>query len=399
MPFLALLLTLLAVPVTAESALTVGDAVTYALTHHPELKAVREEEAAAKAAMRGAQARRNPEILVTPGILGSAGSDELFSLTQPLELTGARAARARIATGELEAAHAESRVTERDVALTVRLAYWELMQAQAIAVSDTEHVTHIETLALAAKRRVEMGDAPTSHPLKVEVELARARQQLIRSQAAVVQARTALNASMGREPMAPLMLADPPPFTPLQLSADTLWATGQTQRPELARAEALAIAAGGAVDAARAAKRPDVAVQIRREADSSAGGVGLAISLPVVDWGAARAERERTQALLAAQRQRIEAVRLTIRQEIHTALTAVQSAEFQVRSQDNDVVAPAEKLAALTMMGYQEGAMTHLEVLDARRVARAAHADYAAALGEYHKALARLTWAVGEELR
>lgn len=383
----------------AQETLTLDAAVHFARLHHPSLQAAQADAAAAAATLRGARALRNPEIIVTPNVLGPAGSDELLSLTQPLDITGARQARANIAGGHLDALQAEQRVTERAVILAVQTAYWALTQAHAIAAFDAEHVAHADTLVTTARTQVELGNEPTSHRIKAEVELARARQQLARSQAAVSQARVALNAAMGRAPETPIALAETPAFAPVALDDATLTEQGFANRPELRREQALVTAAGGDVEAARAARRPDLTVQLRQEAWDGDGGIGVGISLPLLDWGSARAERDRARATVLAQQHRVQATRLAIQQQISDALIAVRSAETQIVTLRDQVVQPAETLAQMAAIGYQEGAMSYLEVLEARRTLRAAHVEYASALGEYRTALAQLEWATGTKVR
>jgi hypothetical protein len=67
-------------PALAQEAFTLDAAAQYARTHHPALQAAREDVTAATANLRGAKAPRNPEIIITPGVLGPAGSDEFLSI-------------------------------------------------------------------------------------------------------------------------------------------------------------------------------------------------------------------------------------------------------------------------------------------------------------------------------
>ncbi len=384
-------------PALAQEAFTLDAAAQYARTHHPALQAAREDVTAATANLRGAKAPRNPEIIITPGVLGPAGSDEFLSISQALEINGARKARAKAAAGQLQATDADRRVTEQEVLLAVRIAYWDLAQAQAITAVDAENVRHAETLLIAAKKQVELGNEPTAHAMKVEVETVRVRQQLARTQASVAQATAALNTAMGRDPSTPMTLADAFTVPSMTFDEATLYRLADAQRPELASAQATITVAQADVDAARAARRPDLAVQVRQEEWAGSGGVGLGVSLPLVDWGSAKAERRRAEATVVAQEKRVEATRLAIRRDIATTLIAVRGAAAQLQTLRDQVLQPAEKLAAMAQLGYQEGATNYLEVLEARRTLRAVNAEYLATLGEYHKALAQLTWAVGVE--
>lgn len=382
-------------PTLAQDALTLDAAVRMALTNHPARKAATEETNAASANLRGAKTLRNPEIIVTPGILGPAGSDELLSISQPLELNGTRKARMQIATGQLAAAQGQTRIVERELVLAVNTAYWDLAQALAIAAIDAENVQHAEALAAAAQKSVELGNEPVSHRKKADIELARARQQLAHSQTAVTQATAVLNTAMGRDTTVLIALADALTAPAVSFDDAALLTLALAQRPEMAVAHGEAQSVQGEVTAARAARRPDLTVQVRQEEWNGSGGAGLGLSLPLLDWGSARAEQQRARAMVTAQQQRTAAMQLAIRQDVATALTTVRSAETQLRAFREQVLGPAQQLADMTMLGYQEGAMTYLEVLEARRTLRAVNTDYFATLGEYHKALAQLTWAAG----
>jgi len=394
---LSLAIALTTLSASAQDALTLDAAVQLARAQHPALQAAREDVTAAIANLRGARMPRNPEIIVTPGVLGPAGSDEFLSIAQSLELNGARAARARAAGGQVQAATADQQVTEREVLLAVRTAYWDLLQAQAISAADAENVGHAEALLDAAKKQVELGNEPTAHAMKVEVELARARQQLARSRADAAQAAAALNTAMGRDPSTPLTLAETLTVPSLAFDDAALYRLAETSRPEIAREQAYHAVIRADIEAARAARRPDVTVQVRQEEWAGDGGVGVGISLPLVDWGSAKAERRRAEAAARAQEKRVDSARIAIRQDVAAALIAVRDAEGQLRTLREQVLRPAEQLAAMARLGYEEGALTYLEVLEARRTVRAVQVEYLATLGAYHKALARLTWAVGAE--
>ncbi|OPZ86256.1 MAG: Cobalt-zinc-cadmium resistance protein CzcC precursor [bacterium ADurb.Bin429] len=381
----------------AQETLTLEAALAYARVHHPALEVAQEDVAGALAGLRGAKALSNPEIVITPGVLGPAGSDEFISISQPLELNGARKARANAAAGALDAAQAKRRIAERAVLLAVRTAYWDLAQAQAIAAADAENMQHAEALLVAAKKQVELGNEPTAHVMKMEVELTRTRQQWARSQAAVAQATIALNTALGRDPSTPTILEDTLTQPSTTLDEVALYRLAETHRPELPLAQAGITIVQAEVAVARAARRPDVTIQVRQEEWAGDGGVGLGISLPLVDWGSTKADRQRAEAAVRAQGKRGEETRLAIRQEVATALVAVHSAESQLNTLRAQVLPPAERLAAMASLGFTEGAMTYLEVLDARRTVRAVKTEYLATLGEYHKALAQLTWAVGVE--
>jgi len=382
-------------PVFAQERLTLEAAIQYAMANNPIRGVAQCQITAATANLQGAHMLRNPEILIAPTVIGTQGAESVVAFAQPLELNGARGARTRIATGALRTAEAGAQITNRDLTLNVSIAYWDLAQAEAIAGVDAENVRYAETLLAAARKQVELGHVPESQAIKTEVELARAQQQLTRTKASVAQAQITLNTVTGRDPNIAITTADA--LTSTSTGFDLVAAQNQdgTLRPELAQAQAQMMAAAGEVEAARAARRPDLLILAQTQNWNGPGGVAIGLSLPVFDWGSARAEIRRAGAALAAQEKNVDVVRQNVRRDVRTAAIAVSSAESQVRVLRERVLGPAETLANMANLGYQEGATNYLEVLEARRTLRAAHAEYHSALGDYHRALAQLAWASG----
>lgn len=229
------------------------------------------------------------------------------------------------------------------------------------------------------------------------MELARARQQLYRSQAAAAQAVATLNAALGRPPETPLLLSEEPSPVEAQFLEAQLQALGLAQRSDLLAAQAAVRTARGEVLAARAARRSDVALQARMDPDGI-GGVAVSLSFPQLDWGVLRAGQDRAEALVKAAEQAQAVAVNSARLDIANALTEFRAAQAETREYRQKVLEQSRKLADLSLLGYQEGAATILDVLDARRTLRAVNVEYYSAVAEQLKSLAQLEWAVGGQL-
>ncbi|MHB8995157.1 MAG: TolC family protein [Armatimonadota bacterium] len=392
---------LLLFPVTFSSAqtdqLTVSQAVQIALDNHPTLKVAGYDLAAAEAQLRGAKARATPEVRVTPGIVGPAGSDEVLFIFQPLEINGARSARTEAASGQLAQTRATAASTCTDLMRQVKQAYWEAALTQQIATLDAESVKYVQTLAEAASTQYELGNQPQVQVFKAEVELARARQQLFRSQAAAAQAIAALNAALGRPPETPVVLSETASPVEAEFQEAQLQALGLAQRPDLLAAQAAVRAARGQVSMARAARRTDVALQARLD-DEGLGGMAISLNFPQLDWGGLKASQQRAEALVKMSEQGQAVAANSARLDIANALIALRAAQAQTREYQQKVLELSSRLTDLSLLGYKEGASTFLDVLDARRTLRAVNAEYYSAVAEQLKSLAQLEWAVGGRL-
>ena len=382
----------------AEQSLSLRDAVALAQRQNPTILAAQEDALAAQAAAQGARALSNPEIVIAPTVAGAAGSDEEFSLVQPLEVNGQRRARATVANAELQAATAGSSATRREIIRSVREAYWNVAEAQAVVDLNRENVQLAESLYHAAQRQVEVGTAPGSQAMKAQVEVARARQELARAESELAQAKAALNTLMGRAPETAFTLADELTYAPLTLNSSSLAVLARANRPEIAQAQAELAAREGRISAARTRRLPDVAMQARKEKLRGDGGWAVGLTLPLIDWGSVRGERRQAEAAAAAQEKRVAAVQNEVTREVYSALREVERSEATVREYQQGALSQAEQLSEMARKGYQAGATGYLEVLEAQRTLRSVRTDYYSALADHLKALAQLEWAVGVDL-
>ncbi len=391
----------IASPLLAEAELTLRQAVEMALSNNPALAAGRLSAQAAREAARGARALANPEIVVAPTAAGEAGSDSAVLFSQPLEINGSRRTRGDIASHESAAAIASAEALERDTALSVSQTYWDVVRDQELVKLSEENLAYLETIGAAVRKQYEVGTAPGAQVLKTDVELARARQDLAVSRLALTQSRAELNRLMGRPVGTGFTASQPLRFQETSLDRDKLLASALSGRPEITAAQAVLSASRAGVRAARLRRVPDVALQARRESfeRGSDGGVALAVSLPFLDWGSSAAEERRARAESQSREKQLEATRDQIAVQIEEAVARVTTASRIVKGFEGDILAKSEELAAMARKGYEKGASSYLEVLEAQRTLRSVRTDYYSALAEHAKALAQLEWASASEVR
>ena len=391
---LAILVFRIAGTLGAES-LTVQQAVDVALRQNPDLLAAGHEVDAAKSGVRGARALANPEILVAPTVVGTAGSDSAVSVIQPMEVNGQRAVRTRIARFEAAATQAAYTIAERDLIRSVRQTYWDVAQAANLVDLNRENAKLAEALYQAALRQLDVGAAPGAQVIKSGVELTRARQELSRAESELSQAKARLNTLLGRSPEIAFEPSDPLIFTPLTADRAKMRSSAEANRPELAEAEASLCARQAEVMAVEVRRRPDIALQARQETFGGDLALAVGVTLPLLDWGSVRADRRRAQDKAIAQSRRVESVRNAVNLEVDSALREVSRTEALIREYQQGVISQAEQLAQMAQKGFAAGANSYLEVLEAQRTLKAVRTEYNAALADHLKALAQLEWATG----
>jgi cobalt-zinc-cadmium efflux system outer membrane protein len=247
------------------------------------------------------------------------------------------------------------------------------------------------------QKQVDVGAVPGTQLIKTEVELARAKQELARAQLEQSQSRAALNALLYSPKDAALTASDPLGFTETAADRNALQAWAIAHRPEVAAAQAQNAAAKGQVRVARLLRVPDLALQARTGtfATDTDRGVAVGLMLPLLDWGSAKSETKRAESAALSQEKLFEATRNAVSLDVEQAIQQVETSSEIVRGYQKGILDKSEQLAQMAQKGYEKGATSYLEVLEAQRTLRAVKTDYLTALANHSKALAQLEWATG----
>lgn len=394
--FACFAMVLVASGVLAEE-LSLQQALDIAIKNNPTVAASRLSADAAKQSAKGAKALANPEILVAPSIVGDAGSDSALLFSQPLEVNGSRRVRGQIASFEATAVGYDSDMTRRNIILRVNQSYWDVVRSQELVKLNQKNIAYLETVRAAVQKQFDVGTAPRAQVLKMDVELARARQELFMAQLGIQQSMAELSALMGCPADNTFTVCEPLVFNDACFDRAGLITTALNIRPEIASACAQSASAQAQIKAAKLLRVPDLTLQVRRESfgNDSDNGVAIAINLPLLDWGSARAEERRARLAAQSMDKQMEAVRNNVSLEVEQAIQRVNTASQVVREYQGGVLTTSEELATMARKGFEKGASNYLEALEAQRTLRSVRSSYYTALAEHAKALAQLEWASG----
>ncbi|RED12991.1 TolC family outer membrane protein [Pontivivens insulae] len=298
--------------------------------------------------------------------LGISGSWTIFD-------GGATDASVNAALANVNAQRAQLLASEQTVLLDAVTAYLDVRRDLRFVSLGANNVRVINRQLDAAEDRFEVGEVTRTDVAQARARLAAARSSLVANQGALDRSREAYLAAVG---VAPSDLAPPPPLPELPESQAAAEAMAMSTHPLLATRQAQVRAAEYAVDRARAAFRPSVALNggatLGNTFDSRQGQgqvstrqtqVGASVSLPLYRGGAlssavrqAVAQQEQAQASLQdAGRQ--------IRQSVGLAWANLRVARASITSSRQQITA-----ARVAFEGIVEearlGARTTLDVLD-----------------------------------
>ncbi len=322
-------------------------------------------------------------------------------LTQTLQVGKKRAAPIRSARAQREAALAEAEQTSLEVTRSVQEAYFEALQADANQQLAMESLRTARTFAQAAQTQYEAGDVAQNQVVRSQIEVAKAQQEVAAAEKERADRYAELRSLLDLAESTALSLTDSLAATPKGYPLADLVAAAMRNRPDLRAARLQETASEAEVQAARTQSRPDPLWEFRHSSLDLAGGdtgVRAGISFPLLDLGKQRAQVQEAEAVLAEQRATRENAERAARLEAATALHALDLAREQLDSFEAGRVARAKELLSMAQVGYEQGATSYLEMVDAQQAYRSEQGAYVQAQASYHLAQAALQQAVGGEL-
>ena len=353
--------------------------------------------------------------LLGPSAFSPAVVEDNYSLRvalyQPV-FTGFRLSSAASAAELSSQASALDRdLAADDLVLNVTTAYWTLYQTLEWKRMVGENVTRLESYVADTRRMLDNGLATRNDLLKMEVQLANARVQLIDAENETLLAEMNLNAALGQ----PVETRIQPSSTPEEVfRTDSLGEVSDG-------GEALAVrkdyrAAGLLRDAARENVRaasggywPQIdltaAYNYNRPyaryspvSSEFLGGweIGLQMSLDLWNWGRTASQREQAEAALRQSEQQLAQMKDNIALEINRAALGKRRATEKV-SVARLAVSQAEEHLRMTNDRYRTGLASASDLLDAEVSLLQAKTSASGAAVEFAVAAARLVRAKGRQ--
>ncbi|MES2462323.1 MAG: TolC family protein, partial [Armatimonadota bacterium] len=155
---------------------------------------------------------------------------------------------------------------------------------------------------------------------------------------------------------------------------------------------------------ARAEGRPDLVPQFRvgyftrglQPSNSGNGaGIGIALTLPIFDYGSRRNRIQQAEQSALAQNARVIAIQNEVRQEVTQALARKLSSESVVQAYQSGTLEQARVLLEGSRVGFREGRTSVVALLEAQRSFRTVQNEYVNALADAAIARAEVERALG----
>lgn len=380
--------------------LTLDDAIARAIDADPGFRAAQAGVDAARGNRRQASVRANPELGVEVenfngrgDLRGFQGAESTFTLSQEVEVFGQRRARIRVADRQLHGAELDRALAGLDLVRDVQIAYYDALAANELVAIESERLRTAESLNSSVARRVQAARDPLMAGARAQSGLAEARIAVARAEANAATARARLASYFGADDGFSLTSAD----FGLPSAEDHQHAAPDDANPQLARLVTAreAARASTALERSLGYQNPTLSFGYRRFEERSGDGAlvaGVSIPLGIFDRNQGAVDRSRADERRAGFE--LEAGRRAIMREFSALQRAIVTDAAAIRDSEASVIPEAERALALAREGYDRGAFTYLDVLDAQRALADARERRVEALRSYHNneaALDRLT--------
>jgi outer membrane protein TolC len=136
----------------------------------------------------------------------------------------------------------------------------------------------------------------------------------------------------------------------------------------------------------------------RIEGEETTWDVTLSFPIPLFFWQPKTGEIAEAQANIESLKREVEHLKNAISLEVEEAYMNAITAENQIELFEEEILTQAEEVYNMFLFSYQEGEISSIELIEARRTLIEARKSYADALYNYEAALAALEKSVGQRL-
>jgi cobalt-zinc-cadmium efflux system outer membrane protein len=383
---------------------TLQEIIDLTLTHNPSIelgKGFIDEKTGEDVT---AQSYPNPSFSVQSGYgkvrdpRGTSLIERYFTLSQPLEWPGTRAARQQAAEAGVRSAHASFDETLVNVKASVTRTFYELLLADTLADLASRLLNTVTDLEEAVKRRVESGEAAPFELVKVNVEALQAQKQVSQTKGNVRMMKAALNQlTAGNLVEAFAIQGD---FTTVQgdVNEQRLTEDAFHYHPEVRKFQQLIEVANAQYHQEQQARVPNLTISGAYQRDAGHEGFIGGLSLPLPLWNQRQGEIAKALGIRRQAEASLRQAQISLRKGITEQVQVSRTASVQIHTFEQGLLKQAKEAVRIAKTSFKFGEASLLDVLDAQRVLWQTFQGYAHARFDLAIALTELERLVGKEL-
>jgi outer membrane protein len=341
--------------------------------------------------------------------LGAITSRDVYgfntTLGQPLYTGGLNLANYRFAKLGVDLSKASVETAKRDIVLQVRLGYFIILRAEKFLSVAQQQTKQFEAQLEVTKAFFDVGIVPKNDVLQAEVNLANARQSLVKAENDVATAKASFNILLRREINTPLEVVDILAYKPFPLGFDAALEEALRERPEIKAAQLNVDQAKENVKVARSGFFPTI--NLLGNYDRFSDDVGLngdiknerwtiqaLATFTLWNWGntvfKVGENKVKVNQAEDSKSQLIDSITLEVRDDYLNMLVAEKNLNVAEKS-----IEQAEENLRMNEERYKYQVATQTDVINAVTLLAQARVNYYGALSDFNVAKAQLERAMG----
>jgi outer membrane protein len=327
--------------------------------------------------------------------------------TQPL-FTGWRLRTLRqLASLGVDTAKIRKETAIHDLVLNVKGAYFGILKAEKLEKVAVQAVEQLEAHLRVAKAFYDEGIIAKNELLQTEVQMAQARQNLIKAENAVELAKSLFNKLLRRGLDSEVTIEDILDYHAIALRLDQCLERAELSRTEIKELSLNILSAEKGVKLTKSAYYPTIALvgNYSREGDEPLLGAdpgedadiwALVVKADWTfwEWGKSRNDVSASRAKAAQVKYLFRELKDAIQLQVKDAYLTLREAEKNIQVAQTAVI-QAEENFRMNEERYKQQVATSTDVLDAQTLLTQARSNYFNALSEHNIAWARLERAMG----
>ncbi|UCF73819.1 MAG: TolC family protein [Deltaproteobacteria bacterium] len=420
-------LVLVSSPIIASEVLTLEESIEIALERSLAVYSAREEITAREFAERSAKADFFPKLSTSYSYtrldeetvdnakyvyMGREFSPlEEYSYefnitgTQPLFTGWALTITRELASLGVDLAKVQKETAIQDLIVNVKGAYFGILKANKLEKVAGQAVEQLEAHLRVAQAFYEEGLIAKNELLQTEVQMAQARQDLIRATNRVEIARSLFNKLLRRGLDEEVKIKDILDYHPVTLTLDQCTERAELNRPEIKEVSLNVASAEKNVGLSKSSYYPTLNLignyqrqtateQYIGKRDPDNWTITLTAEWMFWEWGKTKHDVASASANLAKTKYLLQDIKDNIQLEVKDAYLNLREAEKNIHVAETAVV-QAEENFRMNEERYKQQVATSTDVLDAQTLLTQARTNYFNALSEHSIAWARLQRAMG----
>ena len=379
---------------TVPDRLNMASALALALDKNLSLTAFSAEIRAKDAAALQAGLLPNPELGVEienfggkDDLQGVEGAETTIAFSQLVELGGKRGNRRMVADLDKTLAEWDYQSKKLDVLAATAKAFIEVLIAQEQVALSAELLKLAEKTTAAVTEKVDAGKVSPVEKSRAQIELAAARTEANKANRELAAARRRLAGFWGDD-RADFGRAVGKVGKITALSDEESLKDFLSKNPDLARWTSEVERSEAALSLARSEAVPDLTlsagVRNFQETDDNAFVIGISVPIPFFNRNQGGISEARARIDKAQSEQR--AAKIGLLTGLSDTWQSLAAAYTEVISLRDEILPGAQATYESTELGYREGKLDFLQMLDAQRTLFTVKRQYLLSLGAYHLA-------------